>query len=562
MDTPVNKATVELAAKTAGRKNRSPRDATYVRQRVSVHTGIAYWWGDFRRFKDVGGKHERLSTYLTPGEAIQSDEEARTVYWQAVALYQKRRKALAGGESVDISTTAAGAPKAVRASQTVKPTASPSGTQVIAKPVEAGTTAPMGENVAELAAELARLMNIKPPKGGELKLETAAKVHLERKRADAKIGHGQESTCDTDATSFKALIRLLGGEMRLVDITADMLKSYITTRLGEPGWVKGTQISANTVRSELAALSNLYTQLGEDGEYTFGNPVRNVRKPKPPSDESEYLQLDELARLLDAAAEEDEETDRARRAMELVHTARADGARGRARTADAQRRLDEAEALYPTAIRGELWHRRFPYVEALFAVLAYTGPRFEEGRGLQAEELDWGRNEVIYRKNRHRGLKTGDGTHRVPIWAELARILRHHQMKAGIRSGLLLPGEDGRMAGSLQKVIPRCVERAGIGRVITAHAFRHTFATAMLHTYVVSPNGVLVQRSSFQVARLLGHTDSQQVDRTYGHLLWKAGMMTSFSADAQRKYPSTRLGLGRDNLKGMGSDKSLVQMGG
>jgi integrase len=558
MDKPTNKATADLAARASRRRNRSPRDASYVRQRVSPHTGIAYWWGDFRRFKDVGGKHERLSTYLAPGEAIQNDEEARTVYWQAVALYQKRRKSLAAGETVDISTTAAGAPKAVRGLVPVEPQTSPSAAQVIAQPVEVGNLTAKGEGVAELAAQLARLMNIKPPKGGELRLQAAAKVHLERKRADAKIGHGQESTCDTDATSFKALTRLLGAETRLVDISADMLKAYITTRLHEPGWVKGTQISPNTVRAELAALSNLYTQLGEHDEYTFGNPVRNVRKPKPPSDESEYLQLDELARLLDAAAQEDEETDRARRAMELVHSARAEGARGRPRTADAQRRLDEAEALYPTAIRGELWHRRFPYVEALFALLAYTGPRFEEGRGLQVEELDWGREEVIYRKNEHRSLKTANGTHRVPICAELARILRHHQMKTGIRSGLLLPGEGGGMAGSLQKVIPRCVERASIGRVITAHAFRHTFATAMLHTYVISPNGILVQRSSFQVARLLGHTNSRQVDRTYGHLLWNAGMMTEFSADAHRKYPSTRLGRGRETPLGSSMDGQVV----
>lgn len=130
------------------------------------------------------------------------------------------------------------------------------------------------------------------------------------------------------------------------------------------------------------------------------------------------------------------------------------------------------------------------------------------------------------------------------MWAELMRILRHHQMITGIRTGLLLPGRDGKMAGSLQKVIARCVKRAGIDRVITPHALRHTFATAMLHTYVEAPGGQLVQRSAFQVAKLLGQSDSDQVDSTYGHLLWEAGMMTSFSCDHLRKSPSTRLVLG------------------
>lgn len=395
MDASAIQATGKGAPKAAGRKNRSPKDAKYVRQRVSVHNGTAYWWGDFRRFKDVGGKHESLSTYLEPGETIQSDEEARTVYWRAVGLYMKRQKALAANETVDVSTTAAGAPKVVRAAGAGATAKSASSSKAEAMPaaVNAPTSGSPG-NVA-LAAELARLLNIPLPAGADLRLAAAAQAHLERKRENAKIGRGQDSTCDTDASSFKALVRHLGADTLLTDIKVDTLEKYIKDRLSEPGWKKDTLISTATVRNELHALSNLYSQLTRRDEFTFGNPVSKVMKPAAPSDEAEYLQLSEFARLLDAATEEDEESSRARRAMELVHSARAEGARGHARSAAAQLKLDQAEALYPTECRKFDWERRYPTTEALFAVLGYSGPRFEEGRGVLAEEADWGRSEMI-----------------------------------------------------------------------------------------------------------------------------------------------------------------------
>jgi len=56
---------------------------------------------------------------------------------------------------------------------------------------------------------------------------------------------------------------------------------------------------------------------------------------------------------------------------------------------------------------------------------------------------------------------------------------------------------------------------------------------------MVGPQGEFVQRSSHNVAKLLGHKTSRLVDKTYGHLLWDAGMMTEFSMDGLRCFPST-----------------------
>jgi integrase len=311
------------------------------------------------------------------------------------------------------------------------------------------------------------------------------------------------------------------------------------TRLAEPGWRAGTTTSTATVRNELHALSNLFTRLELPDGSSLPNPVKRIDLPAPPDDESEYLQLEEMARLLDAAVELDHETSRACRAVELLHQARSVSARGRRTTPEETAWMAEAEQLYPQQYRAQGWHRRFPHLEALFATLFYTGGRSEEGRGLMLEQINWLRRVVYYRENQWRGVKSR--ARAVPMWPEYHRILRHHVDQLDRRTGLAFVGRHGEMTGGLQTIMPRCVERAEITRHITPHALRHTFATAMLHTYEVSLSGDKVRRSSHDVAILLGHGDSRLVDSTYGHLLWDAGISDSLTLDGLRQYPSTRL---------------------
>jgi integrase len=523
-------------------KKQSHKDAVYVYQRTSPHTGAVSWWCDLRRFKDVGGRLERLAPYLLPGEEpIIDGEQARIIYWRAVGVYLAKRRAAARAEATDAPADSAGA---------VAPLASTAGDTRPRPSAPADTGAPASGHSAATLAEIATVVShalsaagigASPVAGAHLTLRRASEAHLKWKRAQATIGNGRDSTCDTDETSFKSLWRILGADRLLKDITVKVLEDYITTRLGESGWKAGSTISTATVRNEMHALSSLFTQFTHRGEYALPNPVSHVRLPAPPSDESEYLQLEELARFLDAAVLIDIETATAVKAMSLVTTAREMGARGQKRPVAAQALLDQAEQMYPTAVRGEGWHRRFASVEAFMATLAYTGPRSEEGRGLQAEEIDWARHEVVYRNNDSRALKRTQSVRRVPMPEEYRRILRHYQTATGITSGLLFRGVGGGMLGGLQTIFPRCVQHARIDRDIVPHSLRHTYATAMLHTYMETPDGHKVQRSAHNVAKLLGQKDSRLVDQTYGHLLWDAGMMRDLEVDALRRFPSTRL---------------------
>lgn len=197
-----------------------------------------------------------------------------------------------------------------------------------------------------------------------------------------------------------------------------------------------------------------------------------------------------------------------------------------------------AERLYPSTARRELWNRRFAHVELLVALLLFTGGRSEEVRGLQWEEIDWHRNEVIFCHNRWRKLKRRHCVRRVPMTSELRRLLREFQNGREDQSGLILVGAEGGMTGGLQTIFSRCVMRAGLSRDLSPHSCRHTFATAMLNTYIATGKGVFARRSSFDVAKLVGHRDSRLVDTTYGHLRWDAGAMEEFSTDALRRHPT------------------------
>lgn len=63
------------------------------------------------------------------------------------------------------------------------------------------------------------------------------------------------------------------------------------------------EVGTDTVRLELAVISNLYTiARSEWGMESLANPVKNVRKPKPGASRDRRLEGDEEARILGAAA--------------------------------------------------------------------------------------------------------------------------------------------------------------------------------------------------------------------------------------------------------------------
>ncbi len=104
-------------------------------------------------------------------------------------------------------------------------------------------------------------------------------------------------TAKSEESSAKVLKARLG-KFSLAALTPDVLAKYRDTRLAEHSR-RGTLVSPNTVRLELALLSHMFTVAIQ--EWRIGlpaNPLLNVRKPSPGPGRERRLVGDEERRLL------------------------------------------------------------------------------------------------------------------------------------------------------------------------------------------------------------------------------------------------------------------------
>ena len=170
-----------------------------------------------------------------------------------------------------------------------------------------------------------------------------------------------------------------------------------------------------------------------------------------------------------------------------------------------------------------------PFAHAVVATYLYTGGRADEVLGLLVGDVDLARGRVQFRHNRWRRLKREHHARGVLLWPALAEVLRPHLAflatlgpSALDPEALLFPSpKTGRKLDRFGKPLDRCLRRAGLvppaTARVTAHTLRHTFATALLQTLVPTADGAWAVRSSFDVAKQLGHRSSKLVDDTYGH---------------------------------------------
>lgn len=464
-----------------------------IQRRRSARTGVAYLYGDFRTYADVGGAVEPLRA---PGARTATSDLA-----EAAQLYSARVAAL----------------EALRAAkQVVVPTP-----PLVGAPVAAVPRAASGA-----------------PGASPMRFAAMAELHLERK--GAKRSGRRASTVARDRSALKRLVRTFG-DCPLSDITPQRLDEYVLAREKEPGRRKGTTVSARSIRNELHALSSMFRRAVALG-HASQNPVAVMtEKPGVPDAEAEFLTEEEAGRLLDAAVELDDETRRARKAAELRKAARryGDGRRDRrARVLLAQARR-EREGLPSNPSAG----RSYPILEVVFAALLYTGGRISEVLGLLVEDIDFERRRVRFRPNRYRRLKRDRHCRDVELWPPLELLLRHYLARTGLTTGLLFPSRKGGMIPHFNRRLARCLRHAklGAGRRISPHTLRHTYTAHLLQTLVPTQGGPPAVRPVFEVARRLGHRSSVLVDAVYGHLVPTPRYRETLSYEEGRAYPASRL---------------------
>lgn len=99
------------------------------------------------------------------------------------------------------------------------------------------------------------------------------------------------STRDREGRTIKSLLRGLGPETLLTRITPQVVARYRDDRLAE--------VSAYSVRLELALLSHLYRRAIREWELPLTNPVDSVDRPAPPRGRMRFLKELEIETLLD-----------------------------------------------------------------------------------------------------------------------------------------------------------------------------------------------------------------------------------------------------------------------
>jgi integrase len=159
----------------------------------------------------------------------------------------------------------------------------------------------------------------------------------------------------------------------------------------------------------------------------------------------------------------------------------------------------------------------------VIALLLFGGLRLGEALGLRWKDVDFDGGFVRVRSQLSplrelAELKTKSGRRDVVLIPQLARALREHRIASRFSQPadfvFCAPDGRGRDQRSAGRGIERTLKRAGLdGQRISAHAFRHTFASMLIVGLKLDPVGVAAQ---------LGHSNPSTTLRVYAHLFDRA----------------------------------------
>jgi integrase len=173
-----------------------------------------------------------------------------------------------------------------------------------------------------------------------------------------------------------------------------------------------------------------------------------------------------------------------------------------------------------------------PEFRPLLQAALLTGARYGQLTQLVVSDLNVDAGTLRLR------TRKGDGSERVYHVHLTGEALGFFQATCAGRRGsdLIFARIDGRSWGKSQQqaLMQEASERAGISPAVNFHATRHTFASLA----VMNGAPLLV------VAQALGHTDTRQIEKLYGHLA------PSYAAEAIRKA-APRYGIKPGNVQPM-----------
>jgi integrase len=232
---------------------------------------------------------------------------------------------------------------------------------------------------------------------------------------------------------------------------------------------RGGTLGPQSRRHHLSALSGVFKRAISEGKLPVGsNPVAALMdKPTAPNSRTPWMEVDELALLLESArviAEEDRSAGR-RPPLSCVYE--------------------------------------------LLATFLLTGARESEIRRLEIPDLDFESVTIDIR-----GTKTDGSDRTMPMHPQLRDILLPYIEGLGRTTGPLFTNDAGEPFGDWRKPLDAVSERAGFPRgMVRTRMFRTSYIT---HRLACIDQGAPIE--PYRVAREVGHSSLTMIMRVYGRV--------------------------------------------
>lgn len=316
----------------------------------------------------------------------------------------------------------------------------------------------------------------------EATLEAFAAHHL---IAKARAGSNSERWMVQTERLLGEALEFFGKDQLLTAVSVEDVRRWSEHLADRPGR-GGERVSPGTVRHRLNVLSNLYRRAASEGYVPPGyNPVAAMMdKPTASRPEARWLEVHEAALLLESA-----------------------------RTYQPPEPVRQKHG-------GLISAKPNPHLYPILATFLLTGGRKSEVLGLEVDDISFQRKTITFRPNDWRRLKTRTSHRPVRLWPQLEEILRAYLLERESQGGvgsLLFPsvrGQSETMIQDLRKGLDTVAGRAGWNAgEVRLTMLRHTYCAARLQSLDA---GAPV--APWTVARELGHSGTDMVERIYGHL--------------------------------------------